>query len=129
MRVAVSPPASDSSASLSHRELARNEGANVESSSDCGAGIFIGCFFDGARNHRLNYHRLGNKTESNISRLFEIFNRDFFCFPGYQVRVTATSYSPGYPGFAYDIDFGDGHDDLEKIKRFLEATAGKEAEW
>ncbi len=43
MRVAVSPPASDSSASLSHRELARNEGANVESSSDCGAGIFIGC--------------------------------------------------------------------------------------
>ncbi len=52
----------------------------------------------------------------------------FFYFPGDQVRVVATPYSPGYPGFAYDIDFGDGHGDPAKIKRFLEATAGQEAE-
>ncbi|KRG46540.1 DUF3304 domain-containing protein [Stenotrophomonas beteli] len=52
----------------------------------------------------------------------------FFYFPGDQVRVVATPYSPGYPGFAYDIDFGRGHGDPAKIKRFLEATAGKEAE-
>lgn len=52
----------------------------------------------------------------------------FFYFPGDQVRVVATPYSPGYPGFAYDIDFGDGHGDPAEIKRFLEATAGKEAE-
>jgi hypothetical protein len=52
----------------------------------------------------------------------------FFYFPGDQVRVVATPYSPGYPGFAYDIDFGDGNGDLAKIKKFLEATSGKEAE-
>jgi hypothetical protein len=52
----------------------------------------------------------------------------FFYFPGDQVRVVATPYSPGYPGFAYDIDFGDGHGDPARINRFLEATAGKEAE-
>ncbi|WP_414539138.1 DUF3304 domain-containing protein [Stenotrophomonas forensis] len=52
----------------------------------------------------------------------------FFYFPGDQVRIVATPYSPGYPGFAYDTDFGDGRGDPAKIKRFLEATAGKEAE-
>ncbi|HDS1129878.1 TPA: DUF3304 domain-containing protein [Stenotrophomonas maltophilia] len=52
----------------------------------------------------------------------------FFYFPGDQVRVVATPYSPGYPGFAYDIDFDDGHGDPAKIKRFLEATADQEAE-
>ena len=76
MRVAVSPPAFGSMTKLSLREMARNASATVESSSDCGVELFIGCFFDGTRNHRLNSHRLGNRTESNISRLFEVFDRD-----------------------------------------------------
>ncbi len=51
----------------------------------------------------------------------------FMYFPDNQVRVVATPYSPGYPGFAYDLDFGDGHGDPERIRKFLEATAGEEA--
>lgn len=52
----------------------------------------------------------------------------FMYFPDDQVRIVATPYSPGYPGFAYDVDFGDGHSDLAKVKEFLEATAGEEVE-
>ncbi|HDS1129879.1 TPA: DUF2235 domain-containing protein [Stenotrophomonas maltophilia] len=79
---------------LSHREMARNAGATFESSSDCGVELFIGCFFDGTRNHRLNSHRLGNRTESNISRLFEIFDRDQSGSPG-QRTVRFASYIQG----------------------------------
>ncbi|MBH1431485.1 DUF2235 domain-containing protein [Stenotrophomonas maltophilia] len=61
---------------LNRRELARNAGAIFGSFSECGVELFIGCLFDGTRNHRLNSHRLGNKTESNIARLFGIFDRD-----------------------------------------------------
>ncbi|WP_181358723.1 MULTISPECIES: DUF2235 domain-containing protein [unclassified Stenotrophomonas] len=61
---------------LSHRELARNAGATIGSSFDCGLELFVGCFFDGTRNHRLNSRRQGNQTESNVARLFEVFDRD-----------------------------------------------------
>ena len=52
----------------------------------------------------------------------------FMYFPEDQVRVVATPYTPGYPGFAYDIDFGDGNGDQAKIRDFLEATAGEGTE-
>ncbi|MBE5271164.1 DUF2235 domain-containing protein [Stenotrophomonas sp. B2] len=61
---------------LNDREAARNAGASAGSSSDCGTDLFLGCFFDGTRNHRLNSLRRQDKTESNISRLFDVFDRD-----------------------------------------------------
>ncbi|MCU1091066.1 DUF2235 domain-containing protein, partial [Stenotrophomonas maltophilia] len=76
MRVAASSPASDNMTELNDREAARNAGASAGSSSDCGTDLFLGCFFDGTRNHRLNSLRRQDKTESNISRLFDVFDRD-----------------------------------------------------
>ncbi len=76
MRVAASSPASDNMTELNDREAARNAGASAGSSSDCGTDLFLGCFFDGTRNHRLNSLLRQDKTESNISRLFDVFDRD-----------------------------------------------------
>ncbi len=50
----------------------------------------------------------------------------FMYFPDDQVRVVATPYTPGYPGFGYDIGFADRERDMERIDDFLEATNGDE---
>ena len=50
----------------------------------------------------------------------------FFYFPGDKVRVVATPYTPGYPGFAYDIQFAGRERDEAKIERFLMETAAEE---
>ncbi len=52
--------------------------------SPCGIDVFIGCFFDGTRNHRLNSLRRGDFTQSNVSRLFDVFDRGIL--PGTGVR-------------------------------------------
>ena len=76
MRVVASPPAYENMTKLSRREMARNAAAGVDSFSDCGVELFIGCFFDGTRNHMLNSRRQRNQTESNVARLFDVFDRD-----------------------------------------------------
>ncbi|WP_181358724.1 MULTISPECIES: DUF3304 domain-containing protein [unclassified Stenotrophomonas] len=50
----------------------------------------------------------------------------FFYFPGDQVRVVATPYSPGYPGFAYTIDHAELERDPGRVARFLNETEGEE---
>ncbi|HEL4111850.1 TPA: DUF3304 domain-containing protein [Stenotrophomonas maltophilia] len=50
----------------------------------------------------------------------------FFYFPDGQIRVVATPYTPGYPGFAYDIGFAGRERDEERIARFLAETAVEE---
>lgn len=82
MRVAVSSPASEHLTRLNDREAARNAGASSGSSSDCGTDVFLGCFFDGTRNHKLDSHRRQDKTESNIARLFDVYDRDQGSSPG-----------------------------------------------
>ncbi|KRG46542.1 DUF3304 domain-containing protein [Stenotrophomonas beteli] len=47
----------------------------------------------------------------------------FMYFPGDQVRVVATPYFPGFPKFAYDLDFADSERDSDKINEFLDVTA------
>ncbi|MFL4598278.1 DUF3304 domain-containing protein [Stenotrophomonas maltophilia] len=47
----------------------------------------------------------------------------FMYFPDDEVRVIATPYFPGFPKFAYDLDFADSERDPEKINGFLEVTA------
>ncbi len=49
-----------------------------------------------------------------------------FYFPDGQIRVVATPYTPGYPGFAYDIGFAGRERDEERIARFLAETAVEE---
>ncbi|AWT15986.1 hypothetical protein DM611_17725 [Stenotrophomonas maltophilia] len=82
MRVAVSSPASEHLTRLNDREAARNAGASSGSPSDCGTDVFLGCFFDGTRNHKLDSHRRQDKTESNIARLFDVYDRDQGSSPG-----------------------------------------------
>jgi len=82
MRVVVSSPASENITELNDREAARSAGASAGSSSDCGIDLFLGCFFDGTRNHRLNSLRRQDKTESNIARLFDVYDRDQGSSPG-----------------------------------------------
>lgn len=48
----------------------------------------------------------------------------FMYFPDDQVRVVATPYEPGYSKFAYDIDFANSERNPEKVREFLEVTAG-----
>ncbi|MEJ6330204.1 DUF3304 domain-containing protein [Stenotrophomonas maltophilia] len=48
----------------------------------------------------------------------------FMYFPDDQVRVVATPYEPGYSKFAYDIDFANSERNPEKVRAFLEVTAG-----
>ncbi|WP_350259526.1 phospholipase effector Tle1 domain-containing protein [Stenotrophomonas riyadhensis] len=67
---------------MNDREAARNAGASSGSSSDCGTDVFLGCFFDGTRNHKLDSHRRQDKTESNIARLFDVYDRDQGSSPG-----------------------------------------------
>lgn len=47
----------------------------------------------------------------------------FMYFRGDEVRVIATPYFPGFPKFAYDLDFADSERDPERINGFLEVTA------
>ena len=48
----------------------------------------------------------------------------FMYFPDDHVRVVATPYEPGYSKFAYDIDFANSELDPEKVREFLNVTAG-----
>ena len=47
----------------------------------------------------------------------------FMYFPDDEIRVIATPYFPGFPKFAYDLDFADSERDPGKINGFLEMTA------
>ncbi|HDS1653790.1 TPA: DUF2235 domain-containing protein [Stenotrophomonas maltophilia] len=38
--------------------------------------LSIGCFFDGTRNHRLASKKRGDMSESNVSRLFDVYDAD-----------------------------------------------------
>ncbi|AWT15984.1 DUF2235 domain-containing protein [Stenotrophomonas maltophilia] len=84
MRVSSSAPLGEDSIGLSVREKARCAGSSVGMISPCGIDIFIGCFFDGTRNHRLDSLRRGDFTQSNVSRLFDVFDRGIL--PGTGVR-------------------------------------------
>lgn len=75
MKVSSSAPLDENSIGLSAREKTRCAGSSVGTISPCGIDIFIGCLFDGTRNHRLNSLRRGDFTQSNISRLFDVFDR------------------------------------------------------
>ncbi|HDS1559477.1 TPA: DUF3304 domain-containing protein [Stenotrophomonas maltophilia] len=50
----------------------------------------------------------------------------FMYFPNDQVRVVATPYTPGYPGFAYDIRFAGRERDEARISRFLAETGSEQ---
>ncbi|MFE6014921.1 phospholipase effector Tle1 domain-containing protein, partial [Bacillus thuringiensis] len=84
MKVSSSAPLDENSIGLSAREKSRCAGSSIGTISPCGIDIFIGCFFDGTRNHRLNSLRRGDFTQSNISRLFDVFDRGIL--PGTGVR-------------------------------------------
>ena len=74
MKVYVSPLVSGRPAHLSLRDAGRYAASCVASPSACGTDVSIGCFFDGTRNHRLASKRRGDRSESNVSRLFDIYD-------------------------------------------------------
>ncbi|UUS14586.1 DUF2235 domain-containing protein [Stenotrophomonas sp. CD2] len=76
MRVRVSTPTSEQPTRLSSSEAARYAASLSESGSDCGVDLSIGCFFDGTRNHRLASKKRGDMSESNVSRLFDVYDAD-----------------------------------------------------
>ena len=94
MRVTTSRPVSEAATRLNLQEEAKGAGAALGSSSDCGLDVSIGCFFDGTRNHRLNAHRLQNRTESNVARLFDVFDLEQMRKPG-ERAVRFASYIQG----------------------------------
>ncbi|HEL4111853.1 TPA: DUF2235 domain-containing protein, partial [Stenotrophomonas maltophilia] len=61
---------------LSLRETGRYAASCAGSESACGIDVSIGCFFDGTRNHRLASRMRGDMSESNVSRLFDVFDVD-----------------------------------------------------
>ncbi|MRI45299.1 hypothetical protein D5301_24200, partial [Stenotrophomonas sp. MH181796] len=76
VRVRVSTPTSEQPTQLSSNEAGRYAASLSESGSDCGVDLSIGCFFDGTRNHRLVSKRRGDMSESNVSRLFDVYDAD-----------------------------------------------------
>jgi Uncharacterized alpha/beta hydrolase domain (DUF2235) len=76
MKVYVSSPVSDRPAHLSLRDAGRYAASCVASPSACGTDVSIGCFFDGTRNHRLASKKRGDRSESNVSRLFDVYDAD-----------------------------------------------------
>ncbi|HFK2921979.1 TPA: hypothetical protein ACGY72_003182 [Stenotrophomonas maltophilia] len=90
----TSRPVSEAATRLNLQEEAKGAGAALGSSSDCGLDVSIGCFFDGTRNHRLNAHRLQNRTESNVARLFDVFDLEQMRKPG-ERAVRFASYIQG----------------------------------
>ncbi|HDS1650517.1 TPA: DUF2235 domain-containing protein [Stenotrophomonas maltophilia] len=56
--------------------------------------VSVGCFFDGTRNHRLASKRRGDKSDSNVSRLFDVYDADQLRREG-QRRKKFSSYIQG----------------------------------
>ncbi|HEL3179615.1 TPA: DUF2235 domain-containing protein [Stenotrophomonas maltophilia] len=61
---------------LNVRDLGRYAASLGAPKSDCGVDLSVGCFFDGTRNHGLASKRRGDMSESNVSRLFDVFDVD-----------------------------------------------------
>ncbi|HDS1653792.1 TPA: DUF2235 domain-containing protein [Stenotrophomonas maltophilia] len=74
MKVNVAPSVSDPSTQLSLTELGRYSAFRMGAETDCGVDVSIGCFFDGTRNHRLTSKRRKDMSESNVSRLFDVYD-------------------------------------------------------
>ena len=74
MKVVAAPPMSDPSMQLSLNELGRYSASRIVTESDCGIDVSIGCFFDGTRNHRLASKKREDMSESNVSRLFDVYD-------------------------------------------------------
>lgn len=77
MKTSIAPACPDAPTTLNDRERARQAGNAVEpGGAGCGIELYLGCFFDGTRNHRENAIARGDHTESNVGRLFDAFNKD-----------------------------------------------------
>ncbi|MBA0429583.1 hypothetical protein D7Y53_06440 [Stenotrophomonas maltophilia] len=74
MKVNVAPSVSDPSTQLSLTELGRYSAFRMGAETACGVDVSIGCFFDGTRNHRLASKKRKDMSESNVSRLFDVYD-------------------------------------------------------